>query len=70
MHVHTAIKYNCSQQFVISIAIKLGKTLKEGANVCKIDQFVHPNTRFLYPSIWLYRFNRVTNNGMVAKYVK
>ena len=41
--MHTAIEYNCSQMFVISIVINLGKTLNYFPNVCKIDKYVHPN---------------------------
>ena len=38
-----AIKCNCSQRFVISIVIKLGKTLHKFLNGCEHDKFVHPN---------------------------
>ena len=38
-----AIQYNSLQRFVISIVIKLGKTLNKCLNFCKHDKFVHPN---------------------------
>ena len=45
--MYTATEYNCSWRFVISIVIKLDKTLNYCLNVCKIYKFVHPNIGFL-----------------------
>ena len=39
--MHTTIKYNCSPRLVISIVIKLGKTLNKCPYGCKNDKFVH-----------------------------
>ena len=57
--VHMANEYKCSWRLVISILIKLGKTLIQCLNVCKHDKFVHFNVEFLYVPINLvYRFNK------------
>ena len=60
------IEYNCSRRLIISIVIKLVKTLNWCLNVCKNDKFVHPNIVFCaYLSIWVYRFDGVLLVQMV-----
>ena len=48
---------------------KLTETLNLYLNVCKHDEFVHPNIVFFctYPSIWMYRFDRVLTSSFNRK---
>ena len=42
------LEYNCSRRLVISVVIKLRKTLNWSPNVCKHDKFVHFNVDFFF----------------------